>query len=287
MLLKESIVTAKKITLFSPSKLNLFFRILGKRVDGYHEIGSLYQAISLGDTLTVRLSDCDTLSCSDSQIPTDQNNLIFKAADLFRRKTKLPAYAHYTLQKNIPVGAGLGGGSGNAASALFALNTLFDHPATLQELMEWSGEIGSDISFFFSSGTAYCHGRGELVEDVDFDFDLPLYLAIPAFQSLTGNVYRHVDLSKTSDLDPLDLLSRFLRGEFQFINDLEYPAFQLNPELANLKKRLLTLGFTHVCMTGSGSAFFCSSSNPVPRLEGVAFHPIHFIRRKHTQWYSH
>jgi 4-diphosphocytidyl-2-C-methyl-D-erythritol kinase len=285
MFVLEKVASHRKVTLFSPAKLNLFFRILNKRSDGYHEIASLYQAIDFGDTLTAIASDCDTMSCSDMSLPLDSTNLVLKAADLFRRKTQIRAYAHFNLQKCIPVGLGLGGGSGNAASTLWALNELYERPATNSELMTWAGEIGSDAAFFFSKGTAFCRGRGEIIEEVSLDLDPPFQLAFPDFGNATPDVYRRVDLAETSDLDPLELLASFQAGDPHYINDLEPAAFKLRPELKILKEKLYTLGFHTVCMTGSGSAFFCFPYLKNPSLEGITFLPSHFLNRKEGAWY--
>lgn len=153
--------------LFSPAKINLFFRVLKKRDDGYHEIASLYQAIDLGDTLNITLNECDELSCSDPSLQTDESNLVLKAAALFRKKTALALYIKVHLHKQIPIQAGLGGGSSNAATTLWALNKLANCPASFQDLALWSCELGSDVAFFFSKGAAYCTGRGELFSSLD------------------------------------------------------------------------------------------------------------------------
>ncbi|GJP52162.1 hypothetical protein CLOM_g11259 [Closterium sp. NIES-68] len=157
------------LTLFSPSKVNVFLRITRKRPDGYHELASLFHAISLGDTLKFSFSPSnsrDALTTNAPGVPLDSSNLVIKALDLFRRKTGIQKYFWVHLDKKVPTGAGLGGGSGNAATALWAANRMCGDVASEAELLEWSADIGSDISFFFSQGAAYCTGRGEIVEDV-------------------------------------------------------------------------------------------------------------------------
>ncbi len=116
--------------LFSPAKLNLFLRVLSKRKDGYHEIASLFQAIDFGDILTFALSDKDKLTSSDPSIPHDRSNLIFQAADQFRRQTGLHFGLEVDLEKKIPTQSGLGGGSSNAATTLWALNELHGRPVS-------------------------------------------------------------------------------------------------------------------------------------------------------------
>lgn len=134
------------------------------------QLCSLFQTVSLFDRLSVRklskLSTKDEMTCSDSILVTDNNNLVIRALDLMRTKTNVKQYFKIHLQKNIPMQAGLGGGSGNAATAMFAFNALCGYPASKEQMQAWAAEIGSDISFFFSSGTAYCTGRGENIESL-------------------------------------------------------------------------------------------------------------------------
>ena len=144
----------------SPAKLNLFLRVLRKRSDGYHELASLFQAIDLVDALHVREVSEDRFSCSDPAL-LGPSNLVLRALKLFREKTGLQFPVEMHLEKRIPMQSGLGGGSSNAATALFALNVLAGRVATEEQLCAWSQEIGSDVPFFFSLGTAYCTGRGK------------------------------------------------------------------------------------------------------------------------------
>ncbi len=234
------------LTLSSPAKVNLFLRILGKRRDGYHALASLFHTIDLSDTLTFSLSKEDSLTCSDASIGP---NLVTTAIDLFRRKTGLNFHISIDLEKKIPTQAGLGGGSSNAATTLKGLNQLLGFPVSNQELQEWSAEIGSDVPFFFSSGTAYCTGRGEIVREVPrFEGKVEIYK--PQEGLSTPAVYKTLDLSECSKTDPEELLEGFLSGKPTFVNDLERPAFKLIPSLAYLKQKL---GGT---MSGSGTAFF-------------------------------
>jgi 4-diphosphocytidyl-2-C-methyl-D-erythritol kinase len=242
------------LTLFSPAKINLFLRILGKRPDGYHEIASLFQAIDLGDTLTFTFSKEDKLTCSDPTLPCGGSNLVMKAVDLFRRKTQLPFYIDIHLEKRIPTQAGLGGGSSNAATTLWALNALHNFPVTEQELQTWSADIGSDIPFFFSLGTAYCTGRGERVRNLSPPTLPPLSIFKPKEGISTPEVYKALQLGECLSVDPEKLLEGFYAGCPSYHNDLEKPAFHLCPLLVPLKKCLLDEGHRTLFMTGSGTA---------------------------------
>lgn len=270
---------------FSPAKLNLFFQVLKKREDGFHEIASLYQAITLGDRLHIELGTQDTLTCTDPRLPTDASNLILKAADLFRKKTGLSAYITAHLEKQIPIEAGLGGGSSNAATTLWALNQLTGSPASCEDLINWSGELGSDLSFFFSQGTAYCTGRGEVINPLPALPPLTLYLAKPSYGLSTSLVYKNCKVGELTPRDPQSVLTKFLAGHSSYFNDLEISAFQLKPDLADLKERLLKSGYEHVTMTGSGTAFFCIGNTAQPEIEDVAWYRVKFLTRQDLEWY--
>jgi 4-diphosphocytidyl-2-C-methyl-D-erythritol kinase len=141
----------------------MFLRIVRRREDGFHDLASLFHVIDLGDDMTFSLltagSTSDQLTCNFPDVPTDESNLVIKALNLFRSKTGATERFHVDLVKRVPHGAGMGGGSGNAATTLWAANEMCSRPATPEQLLKWSGEIGSDISVFFSSGAAYCTGR--------------------------------------------------------------------------------------------------------------------------------
>ncbi|KAG6501425.1 hypothetical protein ZIOFF_041305 [Zingiber officinale] len=183
-----------RLSLFSPCKINVFLRITGKRADGFHDLASLFHVISLGDTIKFSLSPTktkDRLSANVPGVPVDERNLIIKALNLYRKKTGTDNYFWIHLDKKVPTGAGLGGGSSNAATALWAANQFSGGLATEKELQEWSGEIGSDVPFFFSQGAAYCTGRGEVVEDIPraLPMDLPMVLIKPPEACSTAEIY--------------------------------------------------------------------------------------------------
>jgi 4-diphosphocytidyl-2-C-methyl-D-erythritol kinase len=272
---------------FSPAKINLFFRVLYRRPDHYHEIASLYQAISLGDTLTLRLSAEDLLTSNDPKIPTDRSNLIYRSLDLFRKKTGIHFPVHFHIEKKIPIEAGLGGGSSNAATALWALNRLLSSPVSDEQLSQWISEFSSDGPFFFSRGTAYCSGRGEFLEDLEPPLATTLWIAKPKEGLSTPLVYSRCESHLFEKRDPRVSLVEILKGEPAYFNDLETPAFQVLPALANLKKKLFDFGFSHVVMTGSGTAFFCIGElTHQPFLPDVTFYPVSFHQRQSGSWYE-
>jgi 4-diphosphocytidyl-2-C-methyl-D-erythritol kinase len=277
------------LNVFSPAKINLFLRVLGKRLDGYHELSSLFQAIDLGDELDFELDDQDSLVCNQPHIPTDSSNLILKAIQLFKRKTGLTIGLKVRLRKVVPIQAGLGGGSSNAATTLWAFNQLTGQPATLQELQAWASELGSDVPFFFSNGTALCQGRGETVQDLKplegtnvWIVKLPVGLSTP-------DVYRQLNMAASPtafSCHSKDALS-FVLGKPHYFNDLELPAFALQPSLKDLKENLLQHGFETVLMTGSGSAFFCiGDQGKIPEIPHLFAFKARFLNRLENNWYS-
>ncbi len=281
------------ITFFSPSKVNLFFRVLYRRSDGFHEIASLYQALSLGDRLSISLAKEDLLTCDDPTLPCDQHNLVMKALAKFREKTGENFKVHFHLEKKVPIQSGLGGGSGNAATALWALNTLSSHPVESNALANWAAEFSSDAPFFFSSGTAYCTGRGEVIAHLPSLPHFDLCIAKPEGGLSTPLVYKQCQPELFMDRNPQLFLARALKGDLETFNDLEQPACALMPSLAVIKNDLLQLGFDQVTMTGSGTAFMCIgkveesiAKLPDPNLSHIAFFPASFIQRSSTNWYT-
>ncbi len=271
---------------FSPAKVNLFFRILRKREDGYHEIASLYSAIDYGDFLDIQLADEDRFTCTDSRLKQDPTNLIMKALYLFRHRLKVDTPVEIYLEKNIPMQAGLGGGSSNAATTLWALNEQFGSPFSLDELLEMASTIGSDVSFFLSTGSAYCQGRGELLENIPIWTAEDLWIAVPDFLvSSTPEVYKLCRPNEMSHQDPRILLEEFLVGKFSPINDLQPAAFRSLPPLEFAYAKLQE-AFSHVALTGSGSAFYALQKNSSPLPSGFTFVKAKVIERSQMNWYS-
>ncbi len=222
------------------------------------------QAVTLCDWVSLSFADKDELTCSDPTIPTDATNLAWQAAMLFRHLTKHLDPVHVHIDKHIPAGAGLGGGSSNAATTLFMLNQLFGSPVGEAELQALSAQIGSDVPFFFSKGTALCTGRGDILTDMALPKKLPAFIAKPRLMKLsTPSVYR---LCKPGE-------------------SLEPAAFRALPELSNIKEQLCKLGFDHVSMSGSGTSFICYGDLS-PEISDIDFYPIAALRKKAGEWYT-
>ena len=168
MRVTEALQTAPEgLTLASPAKVNLMLSVHGRRADGFHALTSLVVGLDFGDRLSVRPAAAEVLRCTDPAVPLGADNLILKAAALFRARLGRETYFAFDLDKRIPLGAGLGGGSGNAAVALCAMNTLLGRPFTLAELRMLAAEVGSDCAFFITAQPALMRGRGEIIEPLD------------------------------------------------------------------------------------------------------------------------
>ena len=254
-----------RVEYYSPAKINVFLRVLRRRMDGFHDIASVFQAVTLADKLDVEKlpdgADDDVLECDSPQVPLDKSNLIIKALETFRVRTGLSTRFHVHLEKTIPMQAGLGGGSSNAATAMFAANRLCGRPATIRQLTEWASEVGSDTAFFMSRGTAHCTGRGEILQRMRPLGPTGLYIIKPRGYSLsTPQVYQALDLNQLTGKTPPDELLRSIQENGPFltplVNDLEEAAFRLVPGLRDLKELIESYGFKRVLMSGSGTSFF-------------------------------
>ncbi len=270
----------------SPAKINIFLRVLAKRPDGYHELSTLMQAIDLCDTLDIHFTTGeDLITCTDPNLPTNRTNLCFKALELFRKKTGESFKAHIHLEKRIPIQAGLGGGSSNAATTLWALNEMSGLDVPLDDLIEWSGEIGSDITFFLSEGTALCTGRGERIQKIDPIIQKEhLWILKPQAGLSTPEVFKNFDILSIPQIDPQNLLSEFKKGSPVYMNDLQVSAFKALPILEEIKNELNKKGYRNVTMTGTGSAIVCFGDKP-PFFPNTKCYQSKFINRTHDSWY--
>ncbi len=239
----------------APAKINLSLRILGRRRDGFHEIETVIAPISLCDELKVdKEKQGIEFRCDDPSVPQGNDNLAVRAANVFFASTKLKPAISIELKKKIPHGAGLGGGSSDAAATLLALNQLFQTKLTRDDLAKLGSTIGSDVPFFIFESAAICRGRGELVEPVKLQKQLPILLAKPEFGVASEWAY-----SLWQDSRKIPGVSYEVQ-EFAgqtFVNDLERPVFEKFVFLAQLKMWLLEQPEVGAAlMSGSGSTIF-------------------------------
>ena len=243
----------------APAKINLFLRVLRKRVDGYHDIVSLMQKISLYDELMFFPRTTGIiLRCPGSNLPTSEDNLVFRAAQSIFSYTNYPYGAEITLTKKIPLAAGLGGGSSDAATTLIALNKIFSLNLKKNELMNLGAKIGADVPFFIFGNNALASGIGDQLKALQ---DLPkIYLVLikPPFELSTKMVYKKLNLRLTRGKNNYSI-PRFLKMSDiiqELHNDLESVSLKMHPELRDLKQMLLRHGALGALMSGSGPTVF-------------------------------
>jgi 4-diphosphocytidyl-2-C-methyl-D-erythritol kinase len=243
--------------LFAPAKVNLSFQIKGRQADGFHEIETVMAPISLSDRITIeRAGDNGEIrfSCDDASLPAGADNLVVRAAKLFRATTKITAEVTIALEKRIPHGAGLGGGSSDAASTLLGLNELFEAGLKQNELVDLAARLGSDVPFFVIGSPAICRGRGEIVIPISLETKFGLVLFKPDFGVPTPWAYSRWKDSR--ELPGVDYSAQEF-NEVPFVNDLERPVFEKFVVLAHLKRWLRRQPEVAVAlMSGSGSTVF-------------------------------
>ncbi len=256
-------VSGKGITLYPPAKVNLYFEVLAKREDGYHDIRTLMMPVTLYDTLEIELTDGPgiTLGCRGLGAPEDRTNLVHMAAVRFFERTGLKRGAALSLNKRIPVAAGLGGGSSNGAYTLMGLNRLLGGTLEQEELFSLAEGLGCDVPFFLLGGPALAEGRGERLTRVDFVPPVWLVLVCPDAQLSTAGVYQNLRLTKESGDSKIKSFRAFLsrgtqEGGLKRANDLEESASSMFPEIDNLKEMVRDVGAGWVSMTGSGPSVF-------------------------------
>lgn len=241
--------------LAAPAKLNLSLRVLGRRDDGFHEIDSIMvQLPGLADTLVIERADEDDLACDDSGVPTGTDNLVWRAAAVWREASGCGDPLRVRLEKRIPHGAGLGGGSSDAAAMLRGMNALFGDPLDAESLVSLAAQVGSDVAFFLGSPVGRVSGRGEKLSPGPKLGSLPVVLLKPGFGVSTPAAYRAWKEAKK--ISAIDYGVQRLE-QLEMINDLERPVFAKHRFLAEVKRWLglqpeVRAGF----MSGSGSTMF-------------------------------
>src|SRR5262245_11989624 len=262
------------VAVLAPAKLNFFLKILGKRADGYHELETLMVSVGLYDTLlfTDDPSGALHLSCRDGgprpgaaparEMPqAGPDNLVWRAAELLRKATGTTRGARIELVKRIPMAAGLGGGSSDAAAALWGLNRLWNLGLSLPELQALGARLGSDVPFFLcSSAAAICRGRGEIVEPLPLPARFWVVIARPPTGLATADVYRRCRPSRMTGTAG-ELAACLCRGRLsaaaaRIHNALQEPAEQLNADVTRLKTAFARQPFAGHGMSGSGTGYF-------------------------------
>ena len=236
------------------AKINLHLEVGKKRADGFHEISSLMQEISICDDMVVSLSDVETcINVAGADIGDD--NSLKKAICAFRKTTGLKFYLNVSLIKRIPLGAGLGGASSDAASLILAMDELLKTNLSYKELLGIALEVGSDVPFFLTGGSARVEGRGEKVYPCKLDRSYVGLLVYPNFPSITKEAYAMLDRDKGRMCETIDL-EGFYSFDSKLFNSFEKPLFERYPELKEIKDDFLTFASEMSLMSGAGSSVY-------------------------------
>ena len=259
-----------KLKFKTPAKVNLGLHVHGKREDGFHELETIFQMVSLFDDVELELlSSGIKLECDMPGIPTDDTNLVCKAALLLRKSYQVEGKGvSIRLKKKIPFGAGLGGGSGNAAGVLMGLNRLWDLNIEREKLFTLAAELGSDVPFFLTSPCALGKGRGERLKVLEPCSKFQVLLVFPGFPIATSWVYQNLRLKLTKRPNNISILRKNLSLSnitslgSQLYNDLESVVIQKFPEVKVVKDELWAWGALGVLLSGSGSTVFGIFDDP-------------------------
>lgn len=265
------------VTIEAPAKINLTLDVKGKRSDGYHELETVMHQVNLVDRITLEpRSSGIEVATNSSSIPLGQDNLAYKAAMMILQECRSGAGVKIFIEKNIPVGAGLAGGSTDAAAVLAGMNYLYDYRFSRQQLLEMAAAIGSDVAFCLSGeyyeprpgellsqgATAIARGRGELLETLPTRIIPYILIVKPDFELSTAQVYAELDLSAVEKFpDTRSFLQVWYKGDIINIsvymaNVLESVSIRKKPEIGTIKSRLIEMGALNALMSGSGPSVF-------------------------------
>lgn len=260
----------------SPAKINLFLHVTDKRSDGYHELYTLMTCLDFGDRLGFDFTVSGvSVRCDHPDVPEDGSNLVHRAATLFFDELSkvgpsgtIKPGVRVVIDKTIPVGAGLGGGSSNAATTLLVLNRRFDFPFSLDALMAMGLRLGADVPFFIHGGAAFARGVGEKLSPCDTLLPYHVVVFFPGINASTPLVYKNVDfaLTKQQKSNNNALLNEHKMGEMLDIrgflhNDLEEAACRIYPDILSVREAMAGYFPEGLLMTGSGSSFFALFSD--------------------------
>ncbi len=266
------------MTYRSYAKINLYLDVLNRRRDGFHNIETVFQTVSLADELTFEeYPNILSISCSSTELDTGEGNLVYRAAMLLRARTGCTLGARIHLEKRIPIAAGLAGGSGNAAATLIALNKLWDLRLSEGRLRELALELGSDVPYCTVGGAAAATRRGEVLTPLPPLPSVWFILLHPSLAVSAGHAYNHPMLERNTakafagrTAAFRHALRRLRDGDIPcaVFNRMERPVFHEHPNLAELKKRLMDLGCHAAAMSGSGPTIFgiCESKRVATRI---------------------
>ena len=244
-------------------KVNIYLDVVGKREDGYHLLSMIMQNIDLYDEIEVEKQECGIiLECNKSYVPVDNRNLAYKAAEIFKERYDIVDGVKINIEKNIPVSAGLAGGSTDAAAVLKVMNKLFNVNATEEELMELGLKLGADIPYCIHGGTALCEGIGEIITPIKPFRDKIVVLVKPAFGVSTKEVYKNFNLEKVKQHPKTaEIINAIENDDLNFVasnmkNLLENVTLRKHKILIKIKEEMNACGAINSMMSGSGPTVF-------------------------------
>ncbi|PAK38021.1 4-(cytidine 5'-diphospho)-2-C-methyl-D-erythritol kinase [Peribacillus simplex] len=247
----------------APAKINLALDVLFKRPDGYHEVEMIMTTVDLADRIELKEIKGNHIQILSHNrfVPDDHRNLAYQAAFILKERFGINKGVSITIEKNIPVAAGLAGGSSDAAATLRGLNRLWKLGLSMDELAEIGAEIGSDVSFCVYGGTALARGRGEKITHLPAPPKCWVILAKPTIGVSTADIYKRLQTSKMEHPDVPGMISAIMENNYHDVCDglgnvLEQVTLQLYPEVANIKDQMKTFGADSVLMSGSGPTVF-------------------------------
>jgi 4-diphosphocytidyl-2-C-methyl-D-erythritol kinase len=252
-----------KLLVKAPAKINLSLDVLHKRPDGYHEVEMIMTTIDLADRVELTLLEQNKIKIlsHNRYVPDDERNLAYQAARLLKDRFQVEKGVIISIEKTIPVAAGLAGGSSDAAATLKGLNKLWDLGLSLDELAALGSEIGSDVSFCVYGGTALAKGRGEIITELPAPPTCWVILAKPFIGVSTSEVYRKLDLSSVHHPNISKMIEAIRNNDYHMVcnetgNVLEEVTLKYYPEVAQIKEQMKRFGADAVLMSGSGPTVF-------------------------------
>ncbi|MHA6260513.1 4-(cytidine 5'-diphospho)-2-C-methyl-D-erythritol kinase [Sporosarcina sp. CAU 1771] len=259
----------------APAKINLTLDVLHKRPDDFHEVEMIMTTVDLADRLWIRSLESNKIiiKSSEQYVPIDRRNLAYQAAELIKRTYGISQGVEITLEKRIPVAAGLAGGSSDAAATLRGLNKLWNLGISMDKLAELGSQIGSDVSFCVYGGTALATGRGEIIQRLQSPPNCWVILAKPAISVATGTIYKELNLLEMKHPDTQGMIKALETGNYSEMcslvgNVLEPVTTKIYEEVAVLKEQMKKFGADSVLMSGSGPTVFglVEHESRVPRI---------------------
>lgn len=240
------------------AKINLGLHIKERLPTGYHSLETGFCFLEWNDRFTIKEADSTTLEIPDTDIPVDDRNLIMKALNILRSYGNLLGNYHITVDKKIPVGAGLGGGSSNAALTFRMLNKIENLGLNENQLVELSRDIGADVAFFLDDNTGMGSGLGNTITPLDIQPDLWILTVYPNFESSTAEAYAHCDPNVEHEIPLEKILTSYVPDEWRYMldNDLELAVIPKYKMIGDIRDQLYEFGATYAAMSGSGSSVF-------------------------------